>query len=57
MISAWPMRGGPVVRDNKVYVAASIWPFMGTFIYSLLVQMLVNEAEAQEVMQDTFVQI
>src|SRR5436190_2172301 len=35
MISAWPMRGGPVVRDNKVYVAASIWPFMGTFIYSL----------------------
>jgi outer membrane protein assembly factor BamB len=35
LISAWPMRGGPVVRDNKVYVAASIWPFMGTFIYSL----------------------
>lgn len=35
MISAWPMRGGPVVRDHKVYVAASIWPFMGTFIYSL----------------------
>ncbi len=35
MVSAWPMRGGPVVRDGKVYVAASIWPFMGTFIYSL----------------------
>ncbi|QDT53356.1 Alcohol dehydrogenase [cytochrome c] precursor [Caulifigura coniformis] len=35
MISAWPMRGGPVVRDGKVYCAASIWPFMGTFIYSL----------------------
>ena len=29
------MRGGPVVRDEKVYVAASIWPFMGTFIYAL----------------------
>ena len=35
MISAWPMRGGPVVRDDRVYCAASIWPFMGTFIYSL----------------------
>lgn len=35
LISAWPMRGGPVVRDGRVYVAASIWPFMGTFIYAL----------------------
>ncbi|MEZ6035347.1 MAG: PQQ-binding-like beta-propeller repeat protein [Planctomycetaceae bacterium] len=35
LISAWPMRGGPVIRDDKVYVAASIWPFMGTFIYAL----------------------
>lgn len=35
LISAWPLRGGPVVRDNKVYIAASIWPFMGTFIYAL----------------------
>lgn len=33
--SAWPARGGPVVRDGHVYFAASIWPFMGTFIYSL----------------------
>ncbi|MFK7818014.1 MAG: PQQ-binding-like beta-propeller repeat protein, partial [Planctomycetaceae bacterium] len=33
--SAWPARGGPVVRDGNVYFAASIWPFMGTFIYSL----------------------
>ena len=24
-----------MIYDNKVYVAASIWPFMGTFIYSL----------------------
>lgn len=36
--SAWPARGGPVVRDDKVYFAASIWPFMGTFIYALDVQ-------------------
>lgn len=35
LVSAWPMRGGPVVRDGKVYVAASIWPFMGTFLYAL----------------------
>lgn len=35
LISAWPARGGPVIRDGHVYFAVSIWPFMGTFIYSL----------------------
>ena len=35
IISAWPARGGPVVADGHIYFAASIWPFMGTFIYSL----------------------
>ncbi len=35
VISAWPARGGPVVADDVVYFAASIWPFMGTFIYAL----------------------
>ena len=35
LISAWPARGGPVLRDKKVYFASSIWPFMGTFIYAL----------------------
>ncbi|MBI5799214.1 MAG: PQQ-binding-like beta-propeller repeat protein [Verrucomicrobia bacterium] len=35
VISAWPARGGPVLRDGHVYFAASIWPFMGTFIYAL----------------------
>ena len=35
IISAWPARGGPVLRDGHVYFAASIWPFMGTFFYSL----------------------
>lgn len=35
IISAWPARGGPVIRDDKVYFAASIWPFMGTFLYCL----------------------
>ena len=36
--SAWPARGGPVVRDDTVYFAASIWPFMGTFIYAINVE-------------------
>ncbi|MDA0285477.1 MAG: PQQ-binding-like beta-propeller repeat protein, partial [Planctomycetota bacterium] len=35
LVSAWLARGGPVVRDGTVYFAASIWPFMGTFIYAL----------------------
>jgi outer membrane protein assembly factor BamB len=35
LISTWPARGGPVVRDGVVYFAASIWPFMDTFIYAL----------------------
>lgn len=35
LISAWPARGGPVIRDGVIYVAASIWPFMGTFIHAL----------------------
>lgn len=35
LISAWPARGGAVIRDGKVYFATSIWPFMGVFIYSL----------------------
>jgi hypothetical protein len=35
LISAWPARGGAVIRDGIVYFAASIWPFMGTFVYAL----------------------
>jgi outer membrane protein assembly factor BamB len=35
MISAWPARGGPVVHDDRVYFAGSIWPFMGTYIWCL----------------------
>lgn len=35
LTSAWPARGGVVVRDEKLYFAASIWPFMGVFIYAL----------------------
>lgn len=35
LVSAWPARGGPVIRDGNVYFSASIWPFMGVFIYAL----------------------
>ncbi len=35
VISMWPARGGPVLRDGRIYFAASIWPMMGTFIYAL----------------------
>jgi outer membrane protein assembly factor BamB len=35
LISTWPARGGPVLKDGRVYFAASIWPFMGTYIYAL----------------------
>ena len=33
--SAWPARGAPTILDGNVYFAASIWPFMGTFVYAL----------------------
>jgi len=36
---------------------AALYRRRGSVVYSLLVRMLVNEMEAQEVMQDTFVQI
>ncbi|MFT5466411.1 MAG: outer membrane protein assembly factor BamB [Verrucomicrobiales bacterium] len=35
LISAWPISGGPVVHENRVYFAAGIWPFMGVFVYAL----------------------
>ena len=35
IISTWPARGGPVLKDGMVYFAAGIWPFMGIFICAL----------------------
>jgi outer membrane protein assembly factor BamB len=35
LCSAWPVRGAPTVADGKVYFGASIWPFMGIFLYAL----------------------
>ncbi len=35
MVSKWPARGGPVVRNGTVYYAAGIWPSDGIFLYAL----------------------
>jgi outer membrane protein assembly factor BamB len=35
IISRWPIRGGPVVRDGTVYFGAGIWPSEGIFIRAL----------------------
>ena len=35
LISMWPARGGPVIHEDIIYFAASIWPFMGTFIHAV----------------------
>ncbi len=35
IISTWPARGAPVVADDTLYFAASIWPFMGVFIHAV----------------------
>ncbi len=35
MISVWPVRGGPVVKNGRVYFAAGVWPMEGVFVYAL----------------------
>jgi outer membrane protein assembly factor BamB len=35
LISVWPIRGGPVLADERIYLAAGIWPFEGIFVYAL----------------------
>jgi outer membrane protein assembly factor BamB len=35
LISTWPARGAPALADGKVYFAAGVWPFMGTFLHAL----------------------
>lgn len=35
LISAWPIRGGPVLADGRLYLVAGMWPFMGVFVYCL----------------------
>ena len=38
LISVWPVRGGPVVVDGKVYFAAGVWPFEGVFVYAMEIE-------------------
>jgi RNA polymerase sigma-70 factor (ECF subfamily) len=45
------------IAGEDQHALAALYRRRGSLIYSLLVRMLVNEMEAQEVMQDTFVQI
>ncbi len=33
LISVWPIRGGPVAKDGRVYFAAGVWPLEGTFVF------------------------
>ena len=35
LISVWPVRGGPVLEDGKIYFTVGVWPFEGTFLYAL----------------------
>jgi len=35
LISAWPVRGGPVLAKGKIYLASGIWPTMGVFVYAV----------------------
>lgn len=35
LISMWPIRGGPVLDEGRIYFTAGIWPFMGIFAHSL----------------------
>jgi outer membrane protein assembly factor BamB len=35
LVSVWPIRGGPVLADGKIYFTAGVWPFEGTFLYSV----------------------
>ena len=35
LTSVWPIRGGAVTQDDRVYFAAGVWPFEGVFIYCL----------------------
>lgn len=35
LISLWPVRGGLVLQDDKLYFAAGVWSFEGVFIYCI----------------------
>ncbi len=32
--SVWPVRGGAVLHEGRIWFTAGVWPFEGTFLYS-----------------------
>ncbi len=35
LISRWPARGGPVIKEGVVYFGAGIWPSEGIYLYAI----------------------
>jgi outer membrane protein assembly factor BamB len=35
VISVWPVRGGPLLVDGRIHFTVGVWPFEGTFLYSV----------------------
>lgn len=35
LISVWPVRGGPVLSDGRLYFTTGVWPFEGSFLCSV----------------------
>lgn len=35
LMSVWPLRGGPVLTNGRIYFAAGVWPSEGIFVYCL----------------------
>lgn len=35
LVSLWPARGGPALVDGIIYFAASIWPFVGSYLHAV----------------------
>ncbi|QDU15075.1 Serine/threonine-protein kinase AfsK [Gimesia maris] len=38
LISYWPVRGAPVVKDGVVFFGAGIWPSMGTYLSAVEIE-------------------
>ena len=38
LISVWPVRGGAVVGDGKLYFSVGVWPFEGALLYTVDLQ-------------------
>ena len=35
LVSYWPVRGGPVLANGKLFFASGLWPAQGVFVYAL----------------------